>query len=109
MTPTVTARPATPGMRVFVVSGDQRAILGEGTLVGYATVYGFRNRDGTRLTIPSQPETPLTPFQVQLNRFRGLSPIRMTDNPKIQLDDGTIVYGCQVWWGPLEAPDGNSA
>lgn len=21
-------------------------------------------------------------------------------NPKIQLDDGQVVYGCECWWGP---------
>jgi hypothetical protein len=24
------------------------------------------------------------------------------DNPKIQLDDGNIVWGCECWWGPEE-------
>ena len=21
-------------------------------------------------------------------------------NPKLQLDDGTVVWGCECWWGP---------
>lgn len=21
-------------------------------------------------------------------------------NPKLKLDDGTIIYGCESWWGP---------
>jgi hypothetical protein len=24
------------------------------------------------------------------------------DNPKIKLDDGTFVYGCECWWGSEE-------
>jgi hypothetical protein len=23
-------------------------------------------------------------------------------NPKLQLDDGTIAWGCETWWGPEE-------
>lgn len=24
-------------------------------------------------------------------------------NPKIKLDDGTVAWGCECWWGPEEA------
>lgn len=23
-----------------------------------------------------------------------------TPNPRVRLDDGRVVYGCQCWWGP---------
>jgi len=30
-----------------------------------------------------------------------MSKMDMT-NPKIELDNGTVVYGCECWWGPEE-------
>ena len=35
----------------------------------------------------------------------GFDPEDLPDgfvNPKIQLDDGRVVWGCQCWWGPEE-------
>ena len=25
------------------------------------------------------------------------------NNPRIRLDSGEVVYGCECWWGPVEA------
>lgn len=36
-------------------------------------------------------------------RVLGFDPEELPDgftNPKIQLDDGRVVWGCQCWWGP---------
>jgi hypothetical protein len=31
--------------------------------------------------------------------FEDATPIE--HNPKIQMDDGSVRYGCQVWWKPI--------
>jgi hypothetical protein len=30
---------------------------------------------------------------------------RLSLNPKIELDDGAVVWGCQCWWGPGDEND----
>lgn len=32
---------------------------------------------------------------------RGISLLPDVPNPKIRLDDGSIVWGCQCWWGRI--------
>ncbi len=37
--------------------------------------------------------------------YKGRQPCPLLDNipnPCIELDDGTIVWGCECWWGPEE-------
>lgn len=34
---------------------------------------------------------------------------RKTLNPTIQLDSGEVIYGCECWWGPLEAANAKYA
>lgn len=36
-------------------------------------------------------------YIAEITKQSGLS------NPKIQLDNGKIVWGCECWWGPEEA------
>ena len=84
------------GIRVGVLSGDRSNDLGEGTYLGEVTIYAWY--DGDKLCsckdaeqIPDLKEIP-----------PGAELLTLRDNPKIKLDDGRIVYGCQVWWAPLE-------
>jgi len=83
------------GKRVKVWNGDKSKYLGEGTLVGFVTVYVFRNPDGGISSSTFAEEEP--------EGIPGELIEKIDSNPKIQLDDGRIVYGCQTWWAPIEA------
>lgn len=57
-------------------------VFGEGVYVGPA-----RPKNGT-----------LTPFgPITDDHFPA-----EWQNPKIELDNGKVVWGCQCWWGPVE-------
>ena len=89
---------ATPGTKVKVVSGDSRTDLGQGTYIGEADIYLLRDKNGS-VFIPDQPEHPISEETLVRNRLT-LSKVEQT--PKIRLDSGETVYGCQVWWAPVE-------
>ena len=68
-----------------------------GTLLGYVTVYAtYREEDGALVS--------LTDAEEELPDGVGFP---IYDNPKIELDSGRIVYGCQVWWRPEEEMPGS--
>lgn len=34
----------------------------------------------------------------------GISPGKLKQvNPKIELDNGQVIWGCECWWGPVDA------
>lgn len=84
-------------MRVHVWSGDQSEFLGEGELVGEATVYFLACEDGSLISMNNPEERP----PEELVAEKGGEIVESKRNPKIRLDDGgRFVYGCQVWWKP---------
>lgn len=83
--------------RVRVWNGDQTEYLGEGNYVGEATVYFIRMPDGS---IQSNHEAEIEPDPA--NVPDGCSVVSSEGNPKFILDSGDTVYGCQVWWEPVE-------
>lgn len=76
-------------MQVQVLSGDRTHYLGLGTLIGYANVYAVVTEDGAILS-EHDAEQPHDDC------------IILQGNPKIKLDSGEIVYGCQVWWSEVK-------
>lgn len=83
------------GMRVEVWSGDRNEYLGEGEFVGFVDVYLLRMPDGSIMSSENAEEKPEgTGIENYAERVEG--------NPKIRLDSGRIVYGCQVWWKQIE-------
>ena len=82
------------GTRVRVRAGDGETPLGEGTYVGEATVYVIVNEDGS---LRSNENAETMPAGIPEERIR-----RVPNNPKIVLDSGKTVYGCQVWWEPVK-------
>ena len=79
--------------RVEVWNGDKSEFLGKGRYVGDVKVYFVRLEDGTIVSnrnAEEQPNPELIPY--------GADIIKAGKNPKIILDNGNIVYGCQVWW-----------
>jgi len=83
--------------RVRVWNGDQTQYLGEGKYVGEADVYFIRRPDGSILSNHNaeiEPDPSEVPDDCVV--------VSSTGNPKIVLDNGDTVYGCQVWWEPVE-------
>lgn len=74
------------GQRVKVFDGSGVKDLGYGIFEGYSTVYVKPIRGG----ILNSGEQPM----------EGYFPV--PNNPRIRLDNGQVVYGCQVWWVPVE-------
>jgi hypothetical protein len=84
-------------IRVKVWDGSGKVDLGQGNYVGNVTVYFFRERDGA-LKSEALAENKPGVDQVAAALQRGAIPWQSFGNPKIILDSGQIVYGCQVWW-----------
>jgi hypothetical protein len=82
-----------PGTRVRVHSGDGQTRLGDGKYVGEATVWYIRTADGNLLSHGNAEEKPPSHMVPE-----GGSLVESEGNPKIVLDSGKVVYGCQVWW-----------
>lgn len=87
-------------MRVQVWSGDQSEFLGHGEVVGLVTVYFIAGGDGAIYSSENPEERPTEDV---LRELEG-EVIESPENPKIRLDDGSHVYGCQVWWSPVDTP-----
>lgn len=86
--------------RVKVRSGDGSEDLGLGTYVGDVDVYYIRMPNGT---LQSLANAELQPTDVP----PGGKVLKSSGNPKILLDSGDTVYGCQVWWEDVRQPSGN--
>lgn len=88
--------------RVRVYDGTGKELLGEGTYVGDVQAYAMLMPDGSLQSLrdAEQPPDPrLCP---------GGELVSLGRNPKIVLDGGRVVYGCQVWWGPVEEEGGEA-
>ena len=84
-------------MRVKVRSGDGKTSLGEGNYVGDVTVYFFFAPDHSLLSIKDCETYPDSGLLEEMESV-GTELCSTPDNPKIILDSGETVYGCQVWW-----------
>ena len=91
-------------IRVKVSSGDGRKYLGLGNLVGYPPVFMFRGPKGNLLSNKACEEKP-SPELIQEMEEAGAKFVRLPANPKIELDNGDVVYGCQVYWSRVESDD----
>ena len=79
--------------RVRVFDGAGEKLLGLGTLVGTVTTYGLVSPNQDQIISSENPEDKLPEISES-----GWTLVAMSNNPKIVLDDGKVVYGCQVWW-----------
>jgi len=85
-------------IRVHVFSGDGETDLGLGTYEGTVEVFVFEMPDGS-LKSMHDAASPPPPELCQQLESEGAVLRSITANPKIRLDTGDIVYGCQTWWG----------
>jgi len=84
-------------MKVRVWNGDQSECLGIGDYDEDVAVYFIHMPDGSLRSISNAEQEP-TPDMIP----EGAQVIKSDDNPKIVLENGEVVYGCQTWWHPLE-------
>ncbi len=87
-------------MRVRVISGDGKKELGEGDMVGSVQVYFWRNEDLSLSSCKNAEEKP-SDEMIDKMKLRGSELVELQDNPKIVLDTGEIVYGCQTYWNAI--------
>ena len=88
-------------MRVEVFSGDGKTRLGLGTLIGYVDVFAFYTPEGDLRSL-TDAEQIIPEEVIHVFESIGLYYTEISCNPKIEMDDGTIKYGCQVWWRPTD-------
>jgi hypothetical protein len=91
------------GARVLVMDGTGEGPERKGTLVDHVTVYAiFQKPEGEdgelKLLSLKEAETPIEVLE-------GQTVQTLENNPKIVLDDGETVYGCQVWWQFEDTPE----
>lgn len=101
-TPSVHRPSTNVGTRVRVNGGDGVTPYGLGTYVGSAPVYFAVMPDGS---LQSHPDARK---EITSDDFPGHIRVeRVPDNPVIRLDNGgQLVYGCQVWWEPVDQATG---
>lgn len=86
------------GKRVLVHDGSGVNVLGYGTYVGDSKVWAIQMPNGS---LQSCKNAEMKPQDIP----PGGKLIQTDHNPKIILDNGQIVYGCQVWWEPVQQKD----
>jgi hypothetical protein len=82
-----------PPYKVKVMTGDGQTLVGYGTYTGNVKVYFLAMPDGNIQSL-ANAELPIQEADVP----PGAEVVEVADNPKIVMDDGKVVYGCQVWW-----------
>ena len=83
--------------RVKVTSGDELEELGLGYLVGFVPVYFWRAGAGSLISQSMCEERPSDEIIAEMEAD-GATLVELQSNPKIELDNGRTVYGCQVYW-----------
>ena len=86
-------------VRVAVLDGSGKNFIGGGYLVGRVDVWLYRTPDGLRSATDAEKEP--TPEMIKEAEAVGASFECVKGNPKIVMDNGRVVYGCQVWWTPV--------
>lgn len=74
-----------PGDRVGAICGS--GVDGGVNFFGYGIYQGYH-------PLPVGTQTPFGVIEDERDSF---------PNPKILLDSGDVIYGCQCWWGNEEA------
>ena len=87
--------------RVDVWAGDGKTHLGNGELVGKVDVWYFIMPDLSLMSLGNCEQRPPDDMVTEMEAG-GAALYKSEGNPKIVLDDGTIKYGCQVWWKPMQ-------
>ena len=78
-------------MRVKVFDGTGRFLLGYGNYDVDVETYVVQMPDGSLRSCPNAEQAPESAPEGAVLR-------KIPKNPKIIMDDGSIRYGCQVWW-----------
>lgn len=95
------------GSRVKVFDGDGTTYLGEGVYEGDFEAWAivvFDQAGNPRLLSTPMAEKPTAEVMLDNGLQDGVNcrVQRLPQNPRILLDDGTVKWGCQVWWEPAK-------
>ncbi len=90
------------GTRVKVTSGDGQTQMGEGTYMGDVEVNVFWSEaEGVMKSLSDAQSKPTDEIVAEM-KSQGYEYELFGESPKIILDSGETVYGCQVWWTPIK-------
>ena len=88
-------------LRVRVISGNGKEDLGLGYMVGWVNVYFWRSPGGSLLSSSENAEGKPSDELVK-EMYDAGADLQEMHNPKIVLDNGKIIYGCQCYWRKVE-------
>jgi len=83
------------GKRVRVMAGDGVTPLGFGIYQGSTQVQIARSDSHT---LSHSDNSDFTPEEQTELKSKGFNSLERVFTPEIKMENGTIVYGCQVWW-----------
>ena len=86
-------------MRVKVYDGAKQRVIGYGNYDNNTDVYVIVMPDGSLQSLRDAENKPPDDVVPEGGIVKKIS-----NNPKILMDDGSIRYGCQVWWEPIVEP-----
>ena len=84
-------------IRVSVKSGDGKRDLGLGYMTGCVMLYFFRLPDGSLASDKNAEEEPSADLMRAMSEDVGAT-LEKKPNPRIELDSGDVIYGCQCYW-----------
>ena len=90
-------------IRVKVLSGDQTEVLGYGNYDEDVSLYFFASPETSDVIFSeTNPEEKPSDELIAEMKEKGFHLVEHPNNPKIVMDSGKVVYGCQVWWAPAD-------
>lgn len=87
-----------PGCRVAVVSADRKTFFGYGVYLG--DFHHPELAEEWARACEGHPTIPSPDRERMAAEIRAGTHPTIGRNPKIRLDDGREVWGCECWWGP---------
>lgn len=82
-----------PGERVFAVASGKDGVL---------EVYGAGVYEGDFPYLDTASTEPMSPEAMMKHDMAVVDRGGSMHNPRIKLDNGKYVWGCECWWGPEE-------
>lgn len=81
------------GMRVAVYDGGRTKLIGKGVYDSDVPVYFAVNAEEGQMMSKQDPTQ-----EIEEDKIPAGFVVEQRVSPKFILDDGAVLYGCQVWW-----------
>jgi len=95
-------------MRVEVWNGTGETYLGKGYFVGLVDVYAIHTGPFGYILSEEDPTKEPSEENLKWAEENGGEYSLIKLNPKLKMDDGRIIYGCQCWWQPIPEEEDNN-